>query len=60
MSNNFSKQNLPDRLAINDDSPRTYTLIDTIIYRGETKGPGEKVELDDQQAKRLRETGHIA
>lgn len=50
-----SDQPLADEVAL----VKEYELLKPIIYRGqETKLPA-KVLLDDQQAERLRETGHI-
>jgi len=39
--------------------PREYTLEKPITYKGDSKVPGNKVELNDRQAKRLKGSGHI-
>ncbi|KAE8546149.1 DUF7210 family protein [Marinobacter nauticus] len=39
--------------------PREYVLKKTIIYKGDEKAPGDKVELNDRQAKWLKGSGHI-
>jgi hypothetical protein len=57
---NKTEQNLPDKQVNRATSPKLYKLTGVIEYRGVLKAIGDEVELDDQQAERLRETGHIA
>lgn len=51
---------LPVSPATNASSLKTYKLTGVINYKGEDKAIGDEVELDDQQADNLRESGHIA
>lgn len=51
---------LPARPAYADPSSKPYTLAKKIDYYGEMKAKDDVVYLDDEQADRLRASGHIA
>lgn len=46
-------------LTDNPTLDREYELLKPIVYRGKEVTPPTKVSLNDRQAERLRESGHI-
>lgn len=46
-------------LSVAEKSTRTYTLKHPITHRGKPKNPGDKVDLRQDQADRLKQSGHI-
>ena len=39
--------------------PGRYILKKPIVYGGDLKAPDDEVKLDDRQAERLKQSGHI-
>ena len=61
MSETTFRKNSPDTVQEKGDlSRKSYKLIQPLVQAGVEKAIGDMVDLYDQQAERLRKSGHIA